>query len=282
MRYHLCHMLRPPIHGLLGYAEVIESVRWGLTELGHEVSVAENALSTGARSIIFGAQMIDAADLMDLPDNTIVYNLEQIANLRPAEVRPAYGVAARQLRVWDYSAANLASWQRLAPTYPPVVVPIAWAPTLRRIPKRDKEDIDVLLYGLPSPERLQVVEELASKWLRVVYACGLYGESRDSLVARAKVVLNVNKYVSQRVFEVVRVSYLLGNAKAVVSDMRPDGEADLEPVVVYAERERLTDAVANLLQDDRARRALESAAAEAMARRDIRDILRRALATKEA
>ena len=46
--------------------------------------------------------------------------------------------------------------------------------------------------------------------------CRRFGAGlRDDLIARAKVVLNINKHQA-KIFEIVRVSYLMANAKAVV------------------------------------------------------------------
>jgi hypothetical protein len=51
----------------------------------------------------------------------------------------------------------------------------------------------------------------------IEFLAGVYREERDRLIARAKVVLNMH-YYDARVFEIVRVSYLLSNEKAVVAE----------------------------------------------------------------
>ena len=57
------------------------------------------------------------------------------------------------------------------------------------------------------------------------------GKTRDDLIARSKLVLNVNRYKHARVFEVARVSYLLGHGKAVVSRVVEAAEAVLKQLL---------------------------------------------------
>ena len=62
MKYHLAHIIpNPRMHGLNGYKDVIDTLQWGLDQLGHEVTYAINQISGEATNIIFGAQMIPAA-----------------------------------------------------------------------------------------------------------------------------------------------------------------------------------------------------------------------------
>jgi hypothetical protein len=110
---------------------------------------------------------------------------------------------------------------------------------------------------------------------RVIYASGVYGSVRDDLIARAKLVLNINRYPQARAFEIVRVSYLLGNGKAVVSDFYPEYEIDddLRQAIAFAPAEQIVATCERLLAEPSERRRLEAAGPRAMQRRDIRRIL---------
>lgn len=279
-RFHISHIIpHPNLHGLRGYREVIETLQWGLASLGYEVDASVNVISTASRNIVFGFQMLADADFERLPPDTIVYNLEQFAGLSDDQIKPVARAAARRLQIWEYSERNLGAWQRLQPLHPVVHVPIGWAPTLTRITRSDPQDIDVLHYGIPSDFRFAVFNALCQQGLSCVYACGLYGESRDSLIARSKLVLNLNLYSQSRIFEIVRVSYLLANAKAVVADLHPDTfiEPDLRDAVAFAVPEKIVECCHRLLEDEPARRKLEKQGEETMRQRDIRPILSRAL-----
>jgi hypothetical protein len=279
-RFHIVHIVPDPrLHGLYGYREVIETLQWGLGALGHQASVAENEFASGSTNIVLGFQMLTEAMLDTLPPDTIAYNFEQIAGLQIDTLKPVYRAAARRLRVWDYSQHNLATWAQLDPPQPVLYVPVGWAPILARIPEPAEQDIDVLLYGLPGKLRLAIFGQLGVAGARCIFASGVYGASRDALIARSKLVLNINLYASSRIFEIVRVSYLLANAKTVVADLRPDTlvESDLRDAVAFAPPDRVATRCLTLLGDEPARRQLGKRGEEIMRKRDIRVILSHAL-----
>jgi hypothetical protein len=267
------------IHGLHGFREVIETIEWGLTELGHIVSRSVNRGVGDGTNILFGFHALSESAVDALPPDTIVYNFEQMAGRQVATFRPAYHAAARRLQIWEYSERNLPMWDELNPARGVVHVPVGWAPVLARIPENVAKDIDVLFYGFPGALRLGVFDELCRAGAHSVFVCGLYGKSRDSLIARAKLVLNVNFYESSSIFEVVRVSYLLANAKAVVANANPDMfvESDLRDAVAFASREQLIPACMALLADEPALLRLGERGREIIRKRDIRPILLRAL-----
>lgn len=196
-----------------GFAEVIDSLAWALCALGHEANVTENWLSNSETNIVFGAELLSAAQT--LPKNTIIYNLEQPSHPNLEKVREL----AKGLTVWDYSATNVRDWQ--ARGYQVRHVPIGYTPNLTRIPKADVQDIDVLFYGFLTPRRTKIIEELKAAGLKVVATENCYGGGRDNLISRAKVVLNIH-HDGRSLFEIVRVSYLLANGKCVVSECSED------------------------------------------------------------
>jgi len=280
MQFHIAHIItHPRSHGLRGYQEIIDSLQWGLRALGHEVSYALNAISPSARNIIFGFHMLPVETIRALPPGTIAYNFEQLSIELIPTLKPSFAASAQHLTVWDYSASNLAVWSALRPRQPAVHVPVGWAPVLERIAPAADQDIDVLFYGMPGFQRLSVFEQAAGAGLVSVFACGLYGPARDALIARAKLVLNVHLYEQTRLFEVVRVSYLLANAKAVVAVVFPDTriEPDLVPALARCTAAEAADTCSDLLEDSPRRAELGARGQEVMRQRDIRSILQRAL-----
>jgi len=280
-KFHIVHVIPDPrLHGLRGYREVSDTLQWGLAALGHEVSVAENAFASDRTNIVFGFQMLSEAQIEAVPTDTIVYNFEQLAGVSASALKPAYRVAARRLRIWDYSEHNLSAWEALQPAQRVAHVPVGWAPILERIPRDVVQDIDVLFYGVPGQRRLALYSQVCKTGASAVFACGLYGPARDSVIGRAKVVLNIDLNDSRRIFEVVRVSYLLANAKAVVATLQPHTliEPDLRDAVAFAPAESIAATCVELLANEPARRQLEARGEQAIRARDIRGILNRALA----
>lgn len=284
--YHLMHCVPrdPRVHALNGYKEVIETVAWGLEQLGHQTSYALNQPVPDATNIVFGAQVLPIATLKRLPAGTIIYNFEQMRDIPdPAQIRAEtrYCAQAPHFEVWDYTPANLPSWRTLGRTQVKIV-PVGYAPILTRIQKAPRQDIDVLIYGMTGERRLQTFHALSQHGLTTVFISGLYGAARDELISRAKVVLNINLYPQTRIFEIVRVSYLLANRKAVVADLdvNTSVDDDIRPAVKFAsslqDLVKLCDSLAN---NERERTKLEELGFSCISRRDIRDILKAALAS---
>src|SRR5271155_78102 len=113
------------------------------------------------------------------------------------------------------------------------------------------------MYGAAGQERLSAIYALSQSGLVTVFVSGLYGAARDALIARAKLVVNVTLY--KRVFEIVRVSYLLANKKAVVTVVDPTmtGHADFGAGIQFSDAHSLVKDCEALLKDDERRGALE-------------------------
>ncbi|NJD25000.1 MAG: hypothetical protein FIB06_06305 [Betaproteobacteria bacterium] len=279
MNFHLAHIIPDPRqHGLNGYREVIDSVQWGLRELGHAAEYGLNTLSSAATNIVFGAQMLPNDVLNSLPAETIVYNFEQMSGIGVADVRPCVQTMASRFVIWDYSEANVEKWHELGAVNV-VLVPVGYAPILNRLPDPVDQDIDVLLYGSPGQDRLYAFYHLAEAGLTTVLVCGLYGQARDDLIARSKLILNVNLYSHSKIFEIVRVSYLLANQKAVIAIVDDDTriDDDIRAAIKTSSPQNLVSDCRQLVEDADSRRRLERDGCDIFSRRDIRIILENAL-----
>lgn len=277
MKYHVSHIMsNGRAYGLNAYLEVVESVVWGLRELGHTVESGVDTFSESATNIIFGAQMLEMDVVNKLPPSTIVYNFEQIRGA--TLLKPALMHAAANFKIWDYSEGNADVWKRLNADCR--IVPVGYAEPLTRIPKAPVQDIDVLMYGAPGPDRMDAFHHLCHSGLKSVFVCGLYGKARDELIARSKVIVNINLYTAKKIFEVVRVSYLLANRKAVVADIDSDTviEEDIRAGICVASPSMLVQECHDIVFNENRRKAIEESGFEAFRKRDIRPILEAALA----
>ena len=259
--------------------ELAESVYYGLRRLGLPVTFHEPPLPS-SRTIIFGAHLLDAASARAVPADAIIFNSEQIDADSPWLSGP-YMEVLRTHHVWDYSAENV---QRLTQRGVHTVqhVPLGYLPELSRIAPA-AQDIDVLFYGSVNPRRQFILEALQRRGLKVTALTGCYGEARDQLIARSKVVLNLHYYES-KVFEIVRVSYLLSNFKAVVAEC--DAGTSIEPDLLEALRtapyDGLVDACVELVQDEAGRRALAQRGYELFAARPAESVLATALGIRQS
>ena len=155
MKLHLAHMVPNKMaHGLNGYKEVIDTVQWGLRELGHSADYGLNTLSPTATNIVFGAQILTLELLESLAPDTIVYHFEQIRGQELDRLRPQARLIAERFRIWEYNGSNASVWAQLG-AKDVRTVPIGYATILQGIEKPTDQDIDVLIYGSTSPDRLR-------------------------------------------------------------------------------------------------------------------------------
>ena len=277
MRFAVAVVLPPDRHDISGGAfnEVAEALHHGLVALGHD-SVLTNRLDLDERrTIVLGSNLL-VQYALEPPKNPIFYNLEQLGDDLPWMTMPEFVDLFRRYPHWDYSQANveyLAALGLPRPTY----VPIGYVPELTRIAPAP-EDIDVLFYGALNGRRYAVLRELHDRGLRVKWLPGAYGASRDAWIARSKLVLNLH-YFEAKIFAIVRVSYLLANKRAVVSEhsANPTLERDLASGIAFADYDGLVDRCVELVGDERARRELAERGYDAFSARDQAAILQRAL-----
>lgn len=240
------------------FDELAELLCFAIRDLGLACDICANSVDDGRQNIVIGCHLL--SDTGWLPPSTILLNTEPLfsgENLAWSGRVLEYG---RSFAVWDYNAKNVDLLQTLGLSSVSLL-PIGYQRELARLVKPPQQETDVLFYGSINDRRQAVLEELRRRGLSVKSLFGVYGAERDAEIARAKVVLNMHFY-DQHIFEIVRVFYLMTNAKAVVAEVNEKTTADsriLEGVraVPYA---GLADACARLVADESTRRDLETAA----------------------
>lgn len=271
-------IFRPPgyIHSS-AFREIAESIYFAAQRLGYTVRLTENSCISDAVNILFGIHLLDPKVVDSLPKNSIIYNLEQI-DANNEWLQNSFRFISR-FTTWDYSQRNIERSQQLGLNAKILWVPIGFVPELARIPAVPTQDIDVLFYGSINPRRQFILDALKQAGINVVAAFNSYGKSRDELIARAKLVINIH-YYQTNIFELVRVSYLLANSKAVVAEVNEDTEIDpeLRPGIATTTYDNLVNTCLGLLADDQARKALASRGFASFSQRDFRKFLCDALA----
>jgi Macrocin-O-methyltransferase (TylF) len=254
------------------FREVAETLQYGLRSSGHTAVILSNTVDPAVTNIILGAHLLGPQDARAIPSGSIVYNLEQLGS---SHLGSHYYDLAQKHQIWDYSPVNIAKWNALPCAFPALLVEVGFVPELRRIESQVEQDIDVLFYGSLNEHRLNVLKRLEEAGAKVHSVFGVYGEERDRLIARAKIVLNIHYYEAQ-LFEIVRVSYLLTNAKAVVTEASPD-LGDLKEAVAVFPPEGMVEGCLDLLRDDKKRRELESRGFAQFSQRSAAQIISRVL-----
>ncbi|WP_052507027.1 hypothetical protein [Desulfonatronovibrio magnus] len=242
--------------------------------LGCSVKIDENSILDGGTTIILGAFLLSPAQSRSLPKSCIVYNLEPLDRDSHTLGQHTYEMMGR-LTTWDYSLRNIARLEKLFPGGDFRHAPVGYMPQLTCIPKSSDLDIDVLFYGSVNPRRASILNALKQAGLKVASVFGVYGQDRDNLISRSKVVLNMHFY-SASILEMVRVSYLLANKKAVVAECNPQTEIepDIRQAVAAVPYEQLVQTCQMLVKDNTRRSELEQNGFEIMSARDEQEILR--------
>lgn len=256
-------------------AEVMESFRIACERLGCTTSVeATPSVDNADINLFFFAMGLGLPSDEDLPPNTIVVNFEPALPELLAEL-PGYRRLLQRAWVWEYSLENLMHHQALGIfrsdyvplTFEPQATPVL--PEGQVLPD-EAQDIDVIFFGETMPRRLEVLRALEAGGLRVAYPIGTAWTpaQRDALLPRAKVGLNMRKADRTATAEVPRLSILLRNRKAVVSELYAHSEipAVLRDAVEGCTKDELLERVRALVADAPRRRALEKAGPLALMR----------------
>lgn len=155
--------------------------------------------------------------LLEFPRRHISYNTESLLtrkDLPSTVLRPA-------LQVWDYSFTNVEILRshRIKQLRNAIWVPMGYSPVYERI-EDAKKDIDILFYGIKTPRREKIINELTDKGCHVVWLKENYGEERDKFVARSKIVVSICKTEPEELKsnDFSRLSYLIANRVFTVSE----------------------------------------------------------------
>jgi hypothetical protein len=260
------------------FHDLTASFESALQSLGIRVNKRKNSVGLEGINMLFGAHLINAKALADkIPHNTVIVNLEQFRGFKVGD-QHIYLSLLRRLAVWDYSARNVEQVKRLTHNNCVSRFGIGYAPVMNRFLPAGPQTTDVLFYGSLNDRRRAVLEALTRAGLKVRHLFSIYGDARDQEIADAKVVLNMHFY-EDSIHEIVRTSFLLANAKAVVSECGPETEIDddvREALVAVPYHDLVKNCVA-LVKDDAHRRAIEQRGFELFSKRDQAAMLRDAI-----
>ncbi|HUQ75599.1 MAG TPA: glycosyltransferase [Burkholderiales bacterium] len=270
-------VVSPPgyVHSAV-FAEVAETIHHGLRSLGHDCVLTTEGALPGRQHIVLGSNLLPHYPL-PLHDDAILYNLEQV-EAGSSWLRPELVDILRRYTVWDYNPLNAAKLEALGVKVARIV-PVGYVDELTRIERAPAQDIDVLFFGSMNQRRADILDRMDAAGLRVNAVAGMYGKERDALIGRAKLLLNVH-YYEAKVLEIVRISYLLANRCAVLSERSADPAEDraLGEGVAFADYDELAQRARELINAPAERERMARRGFEIMSARRAADYLRAALA----
>ena len=166
-----------------------------------------------------------------LPKNYIAVQLEQSGVPNTNWFTSLYfKLLNGAIEVWDYSVRNVNNLKKHI-TVPLVYVPLRYMKHLTCDERLvTKKDIDILFMGAMNKRRQELLDKLRDNGLNVYLAdnYSLWGEERNNIVKRSKILLNVH-YYENAILETARLSYVLSLGEClVVSEPSADKLLDKE------------------------------------------------------
>ena len=233
--------------------DLSEALRTSLIALGNVAHYVPATVVENAVNIFLDSCLINDGAL--IPADSILFNLEQLGSGSQL-ASEAYIERLSGYEVWDYSLKNI-EYLKQRGIQNVKYVPIGFCGSFRRPSLDLDQDIDVLFYAAHSERKKRICDEIQS-FARLVAVTGVYGQELWNLISRAKLVLNLHSYPTH-IFESVRVSFLLSNNKAVLSEVNADTElpSHFAGAICSAPYDLIPEACMRLLQNEPQRRYLE-------------------------
>jgi hypothetical protein len=278
MKYHIT-IFKPPhprMNIMDAYLETALSVQWGFNAMAIDCSFKYNQLATDRRNIIFGwAPMISLLGIESIPDDSILYNLEQYSTTDITT--SSLSIVCRKFQLWDYNMENVRQWTLANPKYPPFYAPVSYAPVLEVITP-GIEDFDITFIGSLGPNRSRKINEISGHASRpqVVAAQNVWGKVRDGLISRSSLMLNISEDNPKlKIFEIVRTSFYLANKKLVLCEESPEVtvEPDVREAFLWATSENLANTAYDIASNPSRYRELREIGYSLFKKRDIRLVI---------
>ena len=250
MHFSLVLLDKPNGDLVKAFDDVILPVYFALRRLGYEAEILRHQANPNSRNLIFGAAVNPGLGGLDFPPDSVLINLEQLSAANSNWGGQDYLDCLKRFEVWDYSPRNIEHLR--AAGLEAAFLQLGYVPEMTRLARGRAAGHDVLFYGLASPRRQAVLDELKSGGARINQPPPTtFGRDRDLAIADSRLYLNIHHYLPATL-EVVRLGYLWANHMPVVSELRPDTELypGLEEACLYSPYENLAGQTRELLADE--------------------------------
>lgn len=274
MHFSLVRISPPGANPTHALDDVMLPMYYALRALGFTVEIRLNDCNPSSRNILFGTCLTPRKADREAPRGSIIMNLEQAHS---AWFTGEYLDHLKKFTVWDYSLRNIAflKTREVSAEY----LPFGYVPEMSRLDGDGRKDIDVLFYGFLNKRRLDVINSFRD--IRLMAVQKAFGQERDDLLKRAKIVLNIHFY-SPASLEVARLGYVWANKLAVAAERGPDTEIPqgLEGACAYFDYDHLADGVLSLLENDKMRQAQAESGYNAFAGLSFAESLKRLVGSR--
>ncbi len=213
--FRVCLIIPPGYQHAACFLETAILLKHALADNGYACDIVPNEFSRERINIVLGVHLLLSGEHLNNV-RYIAYQLEQLSESEGVLSENLLNVLRNATAVWDYSQENIdfLKKQGIVAT----LVPPGYHAALEQINQATQSDFDFLFYGSIGPRRAAILNAISlQKHIRLKTAFGIYGAERDKLIGSSKIILNIHHY-SARIFEAVRISYLLNNRCFVIAE----------------------------------------------------------------
>jgi hypothetical protein len=186
------------------------SVREQLALVGLNTIFSVNRILPEIPNIVFGAGAPGGPTISELrsltrPDNTIIFNLEQLGGGGPWDNEDYFELLSN-FRTFDYNHRNVEFMRRLSPRYKGIEFPIYPSETFRSSfqPNQTVIKYDACFYGGLNSRRNEILNNLSSQGIRLKIINGHFGQALADQLTDCKCVLNIHFYETA-ILEIARL-----------------------------------------------------------------------------
>lgn len=155
----------------------------------------------------------------------IFYNTEQLT--RTSELRKIKDKIKnfKIIEIWDYSIENINILHKNGITNTRYFPPKIWPEYRDKLLSYNdgSYNYDVAFCGLMSSDRINVINKLRNKKISCNIING-YGDYRDKLIAKCKILLNIHYAGDYKIFEKIRCFPWLDTGKTIISHNSLDAD----------------------------------------------------------
>lgn len=234
------------------FTEIALSIQYRIIKSGYVCYIYKDTNlveSDDVTYIILGANACINVE-MKIPKNSIVVNFEQLFENASWATGP-YMKILKENQVWDYDIDNV-KWLRNKGCNNIKTLTYGFSPTMIYDENIDgKEDIDVLFFGSITQRRWKILKYLKNALpphLNFQHIYGIWGKHRDDIVRRSKIIINIHAFENHSRFEMTRISYLLSNKKAVISEPS-DVEGSWKNIIDFVDYKNMPTLIMDRLRD---------------------------------
>ncbi|MBX2879300.1 MAG: tetratricopeptide repeat protein [Granulosicoccus sp.] len=247
--------------GLDFFNSAVEGLYYSLQQIGFTTNLTHGEYHSDGINILLGVHLLNADELTDIPDGTIIFNTEMLS-AGTSWLSDAHQSLFNRSEIWDARGENVNYLRESGIGALLHFVPIGYVPEFTRLPKPVIQDVDVTVFGHANDRSVEIVRRLKEAGAVVQQLSEVSAIDRENIVSRSKVMLYVGtEQEKEQELELIKYAFLWSNKKAIVCEFNSPEiiDSSISSAVKLVPYDSLVEQCQTLLSDTMARYQLEEA-----------------------